>query len=122
MNESKETKEEVTLGELKVWLNWKFETIDERFKAVDARFSAVDDKFSSFKWWVGLLVVVFIAVSAGQFVVLNQRMDRLEALILKNRDEIALNWMAIVLNGKAIEVNKALIEEAKCQCEPKILK
>ena len=96
MNEIKETKEELTLGELKIWLKGEFNSIDERFKSVD-------DKFSSFRWIVGLLVVVFLAVSAGQFAFTNHRMDRLEALILKNRDEIALNRTAIALNGKAIE-------------------
>ena len=111
MNESKETKEEVTLGELKIWLDGKFEAVDERFKSVDKRFTML-------MWGIGILAGVFVAFSAGTF----YRMDRLEALILKNRDEIALNRTAIALNGKAIEVNKALIEEAKCECEPKISK
>ena len=108
MNESKE---ELTLGELKIWLDGEFKTINERFKSMDKR-------FGMFMWAIGILAGVFIAFSAGTF----YRMDRLETLILKNRDEIALNRTAIALNGKAIEVNKALIEEAKCECEPKILK
>ena len=111
MNESKETKEEVTLGELKIWLNGEFKTINERFESVDKRFTML-------MWGIGILAGVFVTFSAGTF----YRMDRLEALILKNRDEIALNRTAIALNGKAIEVNKALIEEAKCECEPKTLK
>ena len=115
MNEIKETKEELTLGELKIWLKGEFKTIDEQFKSVS-------DKFSSFKWVIGVLAGLFVAFSAGTFAFTNHRMDRLEALILKNRDEIALNRTAIALNGKAIEVNKALIEEAKCECESKILK
>ena len=118
MNESKETKEEVTLGELKIWLAGKFETIGARFETVNERFKSMDKRFGMFMWAIGILAGVFVAFSAGTF----YRMDRLEALILKNRDEIALNRTAIALNGKAIEVNKALIEEAKCECEPKTLK
>ena len=118
MNESKETKEEVTLGELKVWLDGKFETIDERFKTIDERFKTIDERFKTiderFKsldkrfgmlmWAIGILAGLFVAFSAGTFAFTHHRMDRLEALILKNRDEIALN-------RTAIEVNKALIEK-----------
>ena len=122
MNESKETKEEVTLGELKIWLNGEFKTINERFESVDKRFTML--------MWAGVLIVtVLIGVQFFENGKMNRledsintKMDKLEALILKNRDEIALNRTAIALNGKAIEVNKALIEEAKCECEPKILK
>ena len=110
-NESKETKEEVTIGELKVWLDGKFETIDERFKTIDERFKSVDKRFDSvdkrfgvFMWVIGILAGLFVAFSAGTFAFTNHRMDRLEALILKNRD-------AIALNRTAIEVNKALIEK-----------
>ncbi len=114
-NKSKETKEELTLGELKVWLDGKFETIDERFKTIDERFNsldkrfdAVDERFGTFMWVIGILAGVFVAFSAGTFAFTHRRMDRLqdklEALILKNHDEIALN-------RTAIEVNKALIEK-----------
>ena len=121
-NKSKETKGEVTLGELKVWLDGKFETIDERFKTIDERFKTIDERFKTiderfksldkqlderfgtFMWMIGILAGVFVAFSAGTFAFTNHRMDRLEALILKNRDEIALN-------RTAIEVNKALIEK-----------
>ena len=115
MNESKETKEELTLGELKIWLNGKFETIGERFESVDKRFTML--------MWAGVLIVtVLISVQFFENGKMNRledsmntNMNGLEALILKNRDEIALNRMAI-------EVNKALIEEAKCECETKISK
>ena len=103
-NESKETKEEVTLGELKVWLDGKFETIDERFKTIDERFKSLDKRFGMLMWAIGILAGLFVAFSAGTFAFTHHRMDRLEALILKNRDEIALN-------RTAIEVNKALIEK-----------
>ena len=107
-NESKETKEELTLGELKIWLDGKFETIDERFKTVDERFKSLDEsldeRFGMFMWAIGILAGIFVAFSAGTFAFTHHRMDRLEALISKNRDEIALN-------RAAIEVNKALIEK-----------
>ena len=111
-NKSKETKEELTLGELKIWLDGKFETIDERFKTVDERFKSLDEsldeRFGTFMWVIAGLVGLFVAFSAGTFAFTHRRMDRLqdklEALILKNRDEIALN-------RTAIEVNKALIEK-----------
>ena len=107
-NKSKETKEELTLGELKIWLDGKFETIDERFKTVDERFESLDEsldeRFGMFMWAIGILAGIFVAFSAGTFAFTHHRMDRLEALILKNRDEIALN-------RAAIEVNKALIEK-----------
>lgn len=96
-NKSKETKEEVTLEELKVWLDGKFETIDERFELLDKRFIML-------MWVIGILAGLFVAFSAGTFAFTHRRMDRLEALILKNLG-------AIALNRTAIKVNKTLIEK-----------
>ena len=122
MNEIKEKKEELTLGELKIWLKGEFAVVGEKFKTVGAEFDSVNRRFTMLMWAGVLIVAVLIGVQFFENGKINRledsmntKMDKLEALILKNRDEIALN-------GKAIEVNKVLIEEAKCQCEPKISK
>ena len=122
MNEIKETKEELTRGELKIWLKGEFAVVGEKFKTVDANFDSVNRRFTMLMWAGVLIVTVLIGVrflENGKMNRLedsmNTKMDKLGALILKNHDEIALN-------RTAIEVNKSLIEEAKCECESKILK
>ena len=77
---------------LETKLDGKFAVMDEQFRSADKRFDSVDKLTGMFKWAGGILVAVVCALQAFE----SYKINRLEDLILENRDAIALNHASII--------------------------
>lgn len=47
-------------NELHIWLNGKFNVIDERFETVNRRFESVDKQINIIKWAMGIFAGLFV--------------------------------------------------------------